>query len=59
MDFFFVHPYSSWERDANETMNGLICQFFPKMLAFESITTKNVELVMHHLNHRPRKCLGY
>ena len=26
---------------------------------FEFITTKDVELVMHRLNHRPRKCLAY
>ena len=58
-DFFFAHPYSSWERGANENMNGLIRQFFPKKMAFEFITTKDIELAMHHLNHRPRKCLGY
>ena len=57
--YFFAHPYSSWERGANENMNGLIRQFFPKKMAFESITTKDVELAMHRLNHRPRKCLGY
>ncbi|BBP05223.1 hypothetical protein TPL01_24260 [Sulfuriferula plumbiphila] len=27
--FFFVHPYASRERGANENMNGLIRQFFP------------------------------
>lgn len=58
-DFYFAHPYSSWERGANENMNGLIRQFFPKKMAFESITTKDVEFAMRRLNHRPRKCLGY
>ena len=58
-DFFFAHPYSSWERGANENMNGLIRQFFPKKMAFESITGKDIESAMHRLNHRPRKCLGY
>ena len=58
-DFFFAHPYSSWERGANENMNGLIRQFFPKKMAFESLTRKEIELAMHRLNHRPRKCLGY
>lgn len=58
-DFFFAHPYASWERGANENMNGLIRQFFPKKMAFESITLGDIELAMHRLNHRPRKCLGF
>ena len=58
-DFFFAHPYSSWERGANENMNGLIRQFFPKKMAFKIITRQDVKLAMHRLNHRPRKCLGY
>ena len=58
-DFFFAHPYASWERGANENMNGLIRQFFPKKMVFESITLSDIELAMHHLNHRPRKCLGF
>ena len=58
-DFFFAHPYSSWERGDNENMNGLIRQFFPKKMAFESITHNDIELAMYRLNHRPRKCLGY
>ncbi len=29
-DFFFAHPYSSWERGANENMNGLSASSFPR-----------------------------
>jgi IS30 family transposase len=58
-DFFFAHPYASWERGANENMNGLIRQFFPKKMRFDSITPKHIAFVMHRLNHRPRKCLGF
>ena len=58
-DFFFAHPYASWERGANENMNGLIREFFPKKMRFDSITRKEVLLAMHRLNHRPRKCLGF
>lgn len=58
-DFFFAHPYASWERGANENMNGLIREFFPKKMSFESITEKDVALAMYRLNHRPRKCLGF
>ena len=58
-DFFFAHPYASWERGANENMNGLIRQFFPKKMRFNSITPKDIAFAMHRLNHRPRKCLGF
>ncbi len=58
-DFFFAHPYASWERGANENMNGLIRQFFPKKMCFDSITPDQVAFAMHRLNHRPRKCLGF
>lgn len=58
-DFYFAHPYASWEREANENMNGLIRQFFPKKMHFKTITQKNIEFAMHRLNHRPRKCLAF
>ena len=58
-EFFFAHPYSSWERGANENMNGLIRQFFPKKMRFDLITRKDIDFAMHRLNHRPRKCLGF
>ncbi len=58
-DFFFAHPYASWERGANENMNGLIRQFFPKKMRFDFITDQDLAFAMHRLNHRPRKCLGF
>ena len=56
---FFAHPYASWERGANENMNGLIRQFFPKKMGFENITLQDLKFAMDSLNHRPRKCLGF
>ena len=58
-DFFFAHPYASWERGANENMNGLIRQFFPKKMPFHTILQDDISFAMHQLNHRPRKCLGF
>jgi len=58
-EFYFAHPYRSWERGANENMNGLIRQFFPKKMHFETITAKDVNFAMNSLNHRPRKCLDF
>jgi len=28
IDYFFAHPYHSWERESNENLNGLIRQYF-------------------------------
>jgi IS30 family transposase len=58
-DFYFAHPYASWERGANENMNGLIRQYFPKNTDFLKKDDHEIELVMAKLNHRPRKCLGF
>jgi IS30 family transposase len=57
--FYFAHPYSSWERGANENMNGLIRQYFPKKTDFKTVTDEEVYNVMEKLNNRPRKTLGF
>lgn len=59
IDYYFAKPYHSWERGANENLNGLIRQYFPKKYTFESITKADTEKVIHILNNRPRKRFGY
>jgi IS30 family transposase len=58
-DFYFAHPYASWERGTNENMNGLIRQYFPKHRDLRTVTDKEIQKAMDRLNNRPRKCLGY
>jgi len=58
-DFYFAHPYSSWERGVNENTNGLVRQYFPKKADFSKITDRQLNKVVERLNHRPRKTLGY
>lgn len=59
LDFFFAHPYHSWERGLNENTNGLIRQYFPKTTNFKMVTDSQVQTVMDRLNDRPRKTLDF
>jgi len=58
-DFYFAHPYHSWERGVNENTNGLVRQYFPKKSEFSKINDKQVKKVEERLNNRPRKTLRY
>ena len=59
IDFYFTHPYSSWEKGTNENTNGLIRQYFPKGTDFNTISDDAIRAVENELNNRPRKCLNY
>ncbi|TGL67431.1 IS30 family transposase [Leptospira jelokensis] len=56
---YFADPYSFWQRGINESINGLVRQYFPKGSDFSKITKKDVEKVERKLNNRPRKTLGF
>jgi IS30 family transposase len=55
---FFAHPYHSWERGANENVNGLIRRFLPKGTDFATISNTQIKQIEYLLNSRPRKRLG-
>ncbi len=58
-DFYFAHPYASWERGLNENTNGLVRQYFPKGTDFLEIEPWEIQWVEDRINNRPRKRLGY
>ena len=58
-DFYFAHPYSSWERGLNENTNGLVRQYIKKGSDFYNVSDKFLMDIMSKLNDRPRKTLGY
>ena len=58
-DFYFAHPYSSWERGLNENTNGLVRQYLKKGSCFIAINDADLEVIADQLNNRPRKTLGY
>ena len=59
LDFYFAHPYASWERGTNENTNGLIRQYLPKDRDLSTLTTQEELFIMDRLNLRPRKCLAF
>ena len=59
IDFYFTHPYCSWEKGTNENTNGLIRQYFPKKTDFNLISQEMLDKVEKELNNRPRSCLKF
>ncbi len=59
IDYYFAHPYHSWERGSNENLNGLIRQYFPKKSDFTLITDQEILKIQTKLNNRPRKRLDF
>jgi transposase, IS30 family len=56
---FFAHVYRSCERGANENVNGLIRDYFPKKTDFTVIPEAALAYVEYALNTRPRKRLNW
>jgi len=59
IDYFFAHPYHSWERGSNENLNGLVRQYFAKGSDFSRIAQIDIQTVENKLNNRPRKRFNY
>jgi IS30 family transposase len=58
-DYFFAHPYSSWERGLNEYQNKLVRQYIPKKTDFKNIETADIIEIQNQINNRPRKKLNF
>lgn len=56
---FFADPYASWQRGANENLNGLYRQFLPRKTQISTIDQKYIKMIESKLNNRPRKRLGF
>lgn len=58
-EFYFAHPYSSWERGLNEYTNRLIRQYIPKKTDFNDVNDQQIKIITMKLNSRPRKKLDF
>jgi len=59
LSIYFADPYAAWQRGANENVNGLLRQYFPKGADLSNVTGQSLALIVNKLNHRPRKCLNF
>jgi RHS repeat-associated protein len=57
--YYFANPYCSWERGANENLNGLIREYFSKGSSVENITKEQVQIIENKPSNRPRKRFGF
>jgi IS30 family transposase len=59
LDYYFAHPYHSWERGSNENLNGLIHQYIPKKTDFKTLSNQYIKDIETKLNNRPRKRFNF
>jgi IS30 family transposase len=59
VNFYFAHPYKSYERGCNENANRLIRQYLPKKTNFQYVDVHYINYIQDKLNNRPRKKLGF
>lgn len=52
---YFATPYHSWERGANENLNGLLRQYLPKGQCLRWVSQTQCDQIAKQLNARPRK----
>lgn len=57
--FYYCHPYSSWERGSNENLNRMIRRKHPKGTNFAKVPTATIKKTEQWINNYPRKMFNY
>jgi IS30 family transposase len=56
---YFAKPYASWQRGSNENLNGILRRYLPRTTDLDTLTPKELNKIVNHINNRPRKILNY
>jgi IS30 family transposase len=56
---FFADAHAPWQRGKNENTNGRLRRVYPKRFDFGTIDQKQLDTVVHLMNHTERKSLGF
>ena len=59
VQFFFCHPYHSWEKGLVENTNRWIRTFVPKRTDLATVSDDTLRSIHTYLNDIPRQCLGF
>lgn len=58
-DFFFCHPYHSWEKGTVENRNGVIRRYLPRSTDLSTWSQDELDDIADDINNTPMKCLGF
>lgn len=58
-DFFFCHPYHSWEKGTVENRNGVIRRYLPRTTNLRNWTQDELDEIADDINNTPMKCLDF
>jgi IS30 family transposase len=56
---YFARPFANWERESNESHNGLLRQYIQKKRAMSTVSDEEIRMIQNRLNNRPRKQLRF
>jgi IS30 family transposase len=56
---YFADAYAPQQRGKNENTNGRLRRIYPKGFNFDTITNRQLQKVVHLMNHTPRKSLNW
>lgn len=59
LQFYFCHPYHSWEKGTVENRNGVIRRYLPRKTDLCKWTQIDLDEIAEDINTTPMKCLGY
>jgi len=57
--FFYAHPYASWERGSNENANRIIRRFIAKGKDIARLTHRAIAEIIKWINQYPRRLLDF
>jgi transposase, IS30 family len=58
-DFFFCHPYHSWEKGTVENRNGIIRRYLPGTTDLSTWSQTELDEIAEDINNTPMKCLDF